>query len=72
MHGWAWTIVLMAIKIDVKKEVNLKQPLKCKESFSERNGLTEVKENDSNDTLVPDDNAHKVNLHTRGYFFCMK
>ena len=43
-----------------------------KKIFSERNGLTEVEENDSNDTLVLDDNAHKVNLHTRSYFFCMR
>ena len=62
----------MAIKIDVKKEVNLKQPLKCKESFSERNGLTEVKENDSHDTLVLDNDAHRVNLHSCSYFFCMR
>ena len=43
-----------------------------KKLFSERNGLTEAEENDSNDTLVVDDNAHKVNLHTRSYFFCMR
>ena len=55
-----------------KKGGEAQVPIKCKKSFSERNGLTEVEENDSNDTLVPDDNAHKVNLHTRGYFFCMR
>ena len=38
----------------------------------ERNGLTEVEENDSNGTIVLDDNAHKVNLHTRDYFFCIR
>ena len=57
---WAWTLVLMAME-------NAKE-----KTFSERNGLDEVEENDSNDTLVFDDNAHKVNLHTRSYFFCMR
>ena len=47
-------------------------PIKYKKSFSEKNGLTEVEENDSNDTLVLDDKAHKVNLHTCGHFFCMR
>ena len=47
-------------------------PIKYKKSFSEKNGLTEVEENDSNDALVLDDKAHKVNLHTRGHFFCMR
>ena len=37
-------------------------PRKCKKSFSEI-------ENDSNDTLVLDDDAHKVNLHTCSSFF---
>ena len=38
--------------------------LKCQQNekitFSERNGLAEVEENDSNDTLVGDDEAHKL------------
>ena len=50
--------------------------LKCQQNekitFSERNGLAEVEENDYNDTFVVDDKAHKVNLHTRSYFFCMR
>ena len=40
MRIWAWTLVLMAME-------NAKE-----ETFSERNGLDEVEENDSNDTLV--------------------
>ena len=35
-----------------------------KKSFSKRNGVAEVEENDFNDTLVHDVDAHKVNLHT--------
>ena len=50
--------------------------LKCQQNekitFSERNGLAEVEENDYNDTFVVDDKAHKVNLHTCSYFFCMR
>ena len=50
--------------------------LKCQQNekitFSERNGLAEVEENDSNDTLVLYDDAHKVNLHTHSYFICMR
>ena len=38
----------------------------------QKNGLAEVEENDSNDTLDDDDDAHKVNLHTRSYFFCIR
>ena len=55
-----------------KKGGEAQEPIKCKKSFSERNGLPEVEENDFNDTFVLDNNAHKVNLHTRGYFFCMR
>ena len=33
-----------------------------KKSFSKRNGVAEVEENDFNDTLVHDVDAHKVNL----------
>ena len=35
-------------------------------TFCERNGFTEVEENDSNDTLVCDDDAHKVVVCSRG------
>ena len=35
-----------------------------KKSFSKRNGVAEVEDNDFNDTLVNDVDAHKVNLHT--------
>ena len=38
-------------------------------TFCEGNGLAEVDENDSNDTLVRDDDAHKVVVFTHGYFF---
>ena len=38
----------------------------------QKNGLAEVEENDSNDTLDNDDDAHKVNLHTRSCFFCIR
>ena len=34
--------------------------------------LLRLKRNDSNDTLDDDDDAHKVNLHTRSYFFCIR
>ena len=47
-------------------------PRNCKKIFSKRNGLAEVKENDSNDTLVLDNDAHEVNLHSCNYFFCMR
>ena len=47
-------------------------PRNCKKIFSKRNGLAEVKENDSNDTLVLDNDAHEVNLHSCSYFFCMR
>ena len=33
------------------------------------NGLAELEENDSNDTLVCDDDAHKVVVCSHGYFF---
>ena len=33
------------------------------------NGLAEVEENDSNDTLVCDDDAHKVVVCSHGFFF---
>ena len=38
-------------------------------TFCEGNGLTEVEENDSNETLVCDDDAHKVVVCTHGFFF---
>ena len=38
-------------------------------TFCEGNGLTEVEENDSNDTLVCDDDAHKVVVCSHGFFF---
>ena len=38
--------------------------------FSEGNGCDEVEENNSNDTLVSDDDAHKVVLCTGSHFFC--
>ena len=57
MRIWAWTLVLMAME-------NAKE-----KTFSERNGLDEVEENDSNDTLVFDDNAHKVVVGSHNYFF---
>ena len=38
-------------------------------TFCEGNGLAEVDENDSNDTLESDDDAHKVIVCTHGYFF---
>ena len=62
----------MAIKINQKKGGEVKVPRKCKKIFSKRNGLAEVKENDSNDTLVLDNDAHRVNLHSCSYFFCMR
>ena len=37
-------------------------------SFCEGNGLAEVEENDSNDTPVYDDDAHKIVLCTKSYF----
>ena len=63
--------VVMAIKINQKKG-EAQVPGKCKELFSQRNGHAEVEENDSNDTLVHDVDAHKVNLHTCSYFFCIR
>ena len=41
-------------------------------TFLEGNGHAEVEENNSNDTLVYDDDAHKVVLSTRSHFFCMR
>ena len=38
-------------------------------TYCEGNGLTEVEENDSNDTLVCDDDAHKVVVCSHGFFF---
>ena len=38
-------------------------------TLCEGNGYAEVDENDSNDTLVRDDDAHKVVVCTHGYFF---
>ena len=38
-------------------------------TFCEGNSLAEVEENDSNDTLVCDDDAHKVFLCSHHYFF---
>ena len=38
-------------------------------TFSEGNGRAEVNEDNSNDTLVCDDDAHKVVVCTHGYFF---
>ena len=64
MKGWAQTIVWMAIKINQKKEVKFKCQENVKKIFSKRNGLAEVTENDSNDTLVLDNDAHRVNLHS--------
>ena len=54
-----------------------KGKLNCQENAKENHFLKEmvllkVEENDSNDTLVLDDDAHKVNLRTRCYFFCMR
>ena len=40
-----------------------------KVTFCEGNGLAEVDENDSNDTLESDDDAHKVIVCAQGYFF---
>ena len=37
-------------------------------TFCEGNGLAEVEENDSNDTPVHDDDAHKIVLCTKSYF----
>ena len=37
--------------------------------FCEGNGFAEVAENYSNDTLVCDDDAHKVVVCSHGYFF---
>ena len=54
----------MAIKINQKKEVKFKCQENVKKIFSKRNGLAEVKENDSNDTLVLENDGHKVNLHS--------
>ena len=74
MQGWAWTLVLIEIKIDQKKggEGEAQLPRKCKKNhFPKEMVLLKVEENDSNDTLVHDDDAHKVNLRTRSYFFCM-
>ena len=39
---------------------------------SEGNDLAEVEENDSNDTPVCDDDAHKVVLYARGLALCAK
>ena len=41
-------------------------------TFLEGNGHAEVEENNSNDTLVYDDDAHKVVLSIRSHFFCMR
>ena len=74
MQGWAWTLVLIAIKINQKKggEGEAQLPSKCKKNhFLKEMVLPKVKENDSNDTLVLDDDAHKVNLRARSYLFCM-
>ena len=53
------------MSIKIKKGGEAQVPRKCKKSFSER-------EKDSNDTLVLDDDAHKVNLYTCSSFFCMR
>ena len=37
-------------------------------TFCEGNGLAEVEENDSNDTPVYDDDAHKTVVCTKSYF----
>ena len=55
-----------------KKEVKFKCQENVKKIFSKRNGLAEVTENDSYDTLVLDNDAHRVNLHSCSYFFCMR
>ena len=55
-----------------KKGGEAQVPGKCKEWFSQRNGHAGVEENDSKDTLVLYDDAHKVNLHTHSYFICMR
>ena len=41
-------------------------------TFSEGNGRAQVEENNSNHTLVCDDDAHKVVLCTRSHFFCTR
>ena len=67
-EGREWTLVFIVKKIEVK----LKCQENSKKSFSKRNGVVEVEENDFNDTLVHDVDAHKVNLHTCSSFFCMR
>ena len=44
---------------------------KCTVTVSVRT-VCKKEESDSNDTLVLDDDAHKVNLHIHSYFFCMR
>ena len=41
-------------------------------TFPEGNGCAEVEENKSKDTLVYDDDAHKVVLSTHSHFFCLR
>ena len=38
-------------------------------TFCEGNGIAEFEENDSNDTLACDDDAHKVIVCSHSYFF---
>ena len=68
MQGWVWTSVLNRSKRRWCSSAKKMQ----KEAFFQRKGRAEVEGNDSNDTLVLDDDAHKVNLHTRSYFFCIR
>ena len=44
----------------------------CLVTNLEVNGLSEVDENNSQDTLANDDDAHKVVLCTCSPFFCMR
>ena len=44
---------------------------KCTVTVSVRT-VCKKEESDSIDTLVLDDDAHKVNLHTHSYFFCIR
>ena len=61
-EGRAWTLVFIVKKLRLSSSSSAKKILK--KSFSKRNGVAEVEENDFNDTLVHDVDAHKVNLHT--------
>ena len=51
-----------------KKVYDFHSPNVFLHTFSEGDGRAEIEENNSNDTLVCDDDAHIVVFRTRSYF----